>query len=110
MTSAETSAKTMNSPATTASPIECPVDRASSTWGTYQGRKTPLGAANSDRTSLLTSYQPSGPDAIVPTDLPPKFENDASFTAHGAPTRDQRSWGVVIADEPAQDGPGRKGR
>jgi hypothetical protein len=78
--------------------------------GNLPGAENAARSGEFGRTSLLTSYQPSGPDAIVPTDLPPKFENDASFTAHGAPTRDQRSWGVVIADEPAQDGPGRKGR
>ena len=43
--------------------------------------------------------------------LPPQqSENDAAFSAHGGPTRDQRSWGVVLADEPNLDGPGRKGR
>ena len=40
----------------------------------------------------------------------PPAENDNAFIAHGAPTRDQRSWGVVLADEPNLDGPGRKGR
>jgi len=42
--------------------------------------------------------------------LPPSSQNDNAVTAHGAPTRDQRSWGVVLADEPNIDGPGRKGR
>ena len=41
--------------------------------------------------------------------LPPA-ENDNAYIAHGAPTRDQRSWGVVLTDEPNLDGPGRKGR
>jgi len=41
--------------------------------------------------------------------LPPA-ENDNAVTAHGDPTRDQRSWGVVLADEPNPDGRGRKGR
>jgi hypothetical protein len=37
-------------------------------------------------------------------------ENDATFVADGLPTREQRSWGVVLVDEPNLDGPGRKGR
>ena len=40
----------------------------------------------------------------------PPAENDNAFIAYGAPTRDQRSWGVVLSDEPNVDGPGRKGR
>jgi len=42
--------------------------------------------------------------------LPPQSENDATFIAHGAPTRDHMSWGVVLADEPDLDGPDRRGR
>jgi hypothetical protein len=61
-------------------------------------------------TSLLTSSQPSDRDAIVTSDLPPQSENDATFIAHGGPARDQRSWGVILADEPVQDGSDQKGR
>jgi hypothetical protein len=42
--------------------------------------------------------------------LPPQSENDATFIAHGGPARDQRSWGVILADEPVQDGSDQKGR
>jgi hypothetical protein len=42
--------------------------------------------------------------------LPQQPENDASVTAHGAPARDPRSWGVILADEPVDDGSGQKGR
>jgi hypothetical protein len=42
--------------------------------------------------------------------LPPQSQNDAAFTAHGAPARDHRSWGVVLTDEPVKHGPGRRGR
>jgi hypothetical protein len=42
--------------------------------------------------------------------LPQQSENDASVIAHGAPTRDRRSWGVILADEPVDDGSGQKGR
>jgi len=42
--------------------------------------------------------------------LPPHSENEGTFAAHGAPTRDQRSWGVILADEPVQDRHGQKGR
>jgi hypothetical protein len=42
--------------------------------------------------------------------LPPQSQNDAAFTAHGAPARDRRSWGVVLTDEPVKNGPGQRGR
>jgi hypothetical protein len=41
---------------------------------------------------------------------PPQSENQAAFTAHGAPTRDQRSWGVLLTGEPTENRPGQKGR
>ena len=39
MTSAHNSEKTTNAAAISPRPIACPVERPSSTWGTYQGRK-----------------------------------------------------------------------
>ena len=49
ITSAESSAKAMNAPATSARATACPVERASSTGGTYQGAKPVTGEA---KTSL----------------------------------------------------------
>jgi hypothetical protein len=47
-------------------------------------------------------------DEMVSNCVPPA-ENDNAFIAHGATTRDQRSWGVVLGR--AEPGcPGRKGR